>query len=116
MPYERMGRYFVIHLARVNACLTADRPETQFELLDMSDLTQGSYALPNGLRHHMFGAFADYIVDNILVWIRGEFVSPSWSAHFYASFSFHPQVIVFRTLVIEVDELVDPARFSEVRL
>ncbi|KAI9511343.1 hypothetical protein F5148DRAFT_358458 [Russula earlei] len=73
MPYERIGRYFVVHQARVNIGLASDRREERLELLrqfGMSDLTESFSALPRGLRDRMFSEFADYVVDNLLVRVR----------------------------------------------
>jgi hypothetical protein len=69
-PYERLGRYFVIFQAHVNKYLADDRPCNLHD--DMSNLTLGFSALPNGLRDRMLSEFADYVVSNILVWVRGK--------------------------------------------
>jgi hypothetical protein len=74
-PYERLGRYFVVYLARVNVCLALNGRCVHFErsrLYEMSNLTLGFTALPKGLRDRMFGEFADYVVSQLLVWVRGK--------------------------------------------
>lgn len=73
-PYERLGRHFVVYLARVNVCSAVDGRCVQHErsrLHEMSNLTLGFSALPKGLRDRMFGEFADYVVSNLLVRVRG---------------------------------------------
>ncbi|KAF8479103.1 hypothetical protein DFH94DRAFT_40284 [Russula ochroleuca] len=73
-PYERLGRHFIVYLARVNVCLAANGFCVQLErsrLHELSNLTSGFSALPKGLRDRMFGEFADYVVSNLLVWVRG---------------------------------------------
>lgn len=74
-PFERLGRHFVVYLARVNMCLDVDGCHVEHEqsrLHDMSDLTLGLSALPKGLRDRMLGEFADYVVSDLLVWVRGK--------------------------------------------
>ena len=51
-------------------CLANDE---RCDLYDnLSNLTLGFSALPKGLRDRMLGEFADYVVSNLLVWIRGK--------------------------------------------
>jgi hypothetical protein len=74
-PYERLGRHFIVYLARVNVCLGVDRRHVELErsrLHEMSNLTLGFYALPKELGSRMFGELADYVVSNLLVWARGK--------------------------------------------
>lgn len=69
-PYERLGRYFVEYQARVNESLANDDCRHLYD--NLSNLTSSISALPKGLQGRMFGEFADYVVDNLLVWIRGK--------------------------------------------
>ncbi|KAN0127573.1 hypothetical protein V8E53_011754 [Lactarius tabidus] len=72
--YERLGRSFVVHLARANVYATsAGRAGVRFGLFEqdgMSDFARGYSALPVELRDSMFGGLADYVVGNLLVWVR----------------------------------------------
>lgn len=68
-PYERLGRYFVVYQAQLNMSLAKDGRCDLYD--DLSNLTSAFSALPKGLRDRMFGEFADYVVSNFLVWIRG---------------------------------------------
>ncbi len=71
-PYERLGRSFVAYLAQLNIGLVNNK---YYDLYDnLSNLTLGFSALPKGLRDRMFGEFADYVVSDLLVWIRGKSV------------------------------------------
>jgi hypothetical protein len=80
-PYERLGRYFVAYLAQLNISLVNNK---YYDLYDnLSYLTLGFSALPKGLRGRMLGEFADYVVSDILVWIRGKSLCFLWSALFY---------------------------------
>lgn len=69
-PYERLGRYFVVYQAQVNISIAKDDCCDLYD--DLSNLTLGFSALPKGLRDRMLGEFADYVVNNLLVWIRGK--------------------------------------------
>ena len=79
--YERLGRSFVVHLARANVYATsAGGAGVRFGLFEqdgMSDFAQGYSALPVELRDSMFGGLADYVVGNLLVWVRCK------SVHFF---------------------------------
>ena len=72
--YERLGRSFVVHLARANVYATsAEGAGVRFCLFEqdgMSDFAQGYSALPVELRDSMFGDLADYVVGKLLVWVR----------------------------------------------
>ena len=46
---------------------------------NLSKLASAFTALPKGLRDRMLGEFADYVVSNLLVWIRGKSLCPLWS-------------------------------------
>lgn len=70
-PYERIGRCFVVYLARVNICL-ANGSGQGLCLHEMSDLAAGFSALPKRLRYRMLSELADYIVSDFLVWVRGK--------------------------------------------
>ncbi|KAF8497195.1 hypothetical protein F5888DRAFT_335648 [Russula emetica] len=69
-PYERLGRFFIAYQAQVNKSLADDNCYHLYD--NLSNLTLGFPALPKGLRVRMFGEFADYVVSNLLVWIRGK--------------------------------------------
>jgi hypothetical protein len=99
--YERLGRSFVVHLARANVYATsAGRASVRFGLFEqdgMSDFARGYSVLPVELRDSMFGGLADYVVGNLLVWVR---------------------LIVLRALIdqtVRLRSLIDSATFSEVR-
>jgi len=73
--YERLGRSFVVHLARANvyAARTTGRTGVRFGLFGqdgMSDFARGYSALPAGLRESMFRGLADYVVGDLLVSVR----------------------------------------------
>ncbi len=72
--YERLGRSFVVHLARANVYAAgAGRAGVRFGLFEqdgMSDFARGYSALPVELRDSMFAGLADYVVGNLLVWVR----------------------------------------------
>ncbi|KAI0303511.1 hypothetical protein B0F90DRAFT_1816303 [Multifurca ochricompacta] len=97
-PYERLGRSFVVHLARANVCSGANNAGVQFELLEqdgMSDFARGYSALPEELRDSMFGGVANHVVNNLLVWVRA---------------------VAFRALINQTAKLrffIDPATFSQ---
>ncbi len=78
--YERLGRYFVVFQAHVNMCLADDDCRDLYD--DMSNLTLSFSALPKGLRDRMLGEFADYVVSNLLISVRGESLCPLSSALF----------------------------------
>jgi hypothetical protein len=79
-PYERLGRYFVVYQAQVNTSLAKNGCCDLYD--DLSNLTLAFSALPKGLRDRMLGEFADYVVSNLLVWIRGKSLRSLWSALF----------------------------------
>ncbi|KAH9180218.1 hypothetical protein EDB89DRAFT_2061928 [Lactarius sanguifluus] len=100
MAYERLGRSFVVHLARANLYATgAGRAGVRFGLFEldgMSDFARGYSALPVELRDSMFAGLADYVVGNLLVWVR-----------------------LLRALIDQTAKLrsfIDSATFSQVRL
>jgi hypothetical protein len=72
--YERLGRSFVVHLARATAYTAgAGRSTVRFGLFEqdgMSDFARGYSALPVEIRDYMFGGLADYVVGNLLAWVR----------------------------------------------
>jgi hypothetical protein len=55
---------------------------------DLSNLTLGFSALPKGLRGCMLSEFADYVVSNLLIWIRGKSLCSLWSAQIFKWFPF----------------------------
>ena len=79
-PYERLGRFFVVYQAQVNMSLANDRCSHLYD--DLPNLTLGFSALPKGLQDRMLGEFADYVVSNLLVWVRGKSLCSLWSALF----------------------------------
>lgn len=95
--YERLGRSFVVHLARANV-YTAGRAGVRFGLFGqdgMSDFARGYSTLPAELRDSMFAGLADYVVGNLLVWVR---------------------LIVLRALIdqtAKLRSLIDSATFSQ---
>ncbi|KAI9456699.1 hypothetical protein BJY52DRAFT_1275548 [Lactarius psammicola] len=98
--YERLGRSFVVHLARANVyAVGAGRAGVRFGLFEqdgMADFARGYSALPVELRDSMFAGLADYVVGNLLVWVR---------------------LIVLRALVdqtAKLRSLIDSATFSQV--
>ncbi|KAF8274265.1 hypothetical protein EI94DRAFT_1794479 [Lactarius quietus] len=100
--YERLSRSFVVHLARANVYTAgAGRSGVRFGLFEqdgMSDFARGYSALPIEIRDSMFGGLADYVVGNLLVWVR---------------------LIVLRALIDQTAKLrsfFDSATFSQVRL
>ena len=85
--YERLGRSFVVHLARANvhAAGTGRTGVVRvglFEQDGMSDFARGYSALPTELRESMFADLADYVVGNLLVSVRCKSVRPFASAPF----------------------------------
>jgi hypothetical protein len=113
-PYERLGRHFIVYLARVNVCLAGGYIQLERSRLhELSNLTPGFSALPKGLQDRMFGEFADYIVSNLLVWVRGTSLCASpWSVLF--KIKNNNPAIEFRELVSEAAKSVN-SRVSEVR-
>ncbi|KAI9446782.1 hypothetical protein H4582DRAFT_604718 [Lactarius indigo] len=102
MAYERLGRSFVVHLARANVYTAgAGHAGVRFGLFEqdgMSDFARGYSSLPVELRDSMFAGLADYVVGNLLVWVR---------------------LIVLRALIdqtAKLHSLIDSATFSQVRL
>ena len=85
--YERFGRSFVVHLARANVyAADAERAGVRFGLFEqdgMSDFARGYSALPVELRDSMFAGLADYVVGNLLVWVRRKFVPASFLGPFF---------------------------------
>lgn len=69
-PYERLGRYFVEYQAQMNESLAKDDCRHLYD--NLSNLTLGISKLPRGLQDRMLGEFADYVVGNLLVWVRGK--------------------------------------------
>ena len=122
--YERLGRSFVVHLARANVYAAGvGRAGVRFGLYEqdgMSDFARGYSALPVELRDSMFGGLADYVVGNLLVWVRCKSVRLICSTFFFLFFFLVSQttpVIVLRALIDQTAKLrtlFDPAAFSEV--
>lgn len=79
-PYERLGRYFVAYQAQMNMGLANDNCCHIYD--NLSNLTLGISALPKGLHDRMLGEFADYVVSDLLVWVRGKSLCSLWSALF----------------------------------
>ena len=88
--YERLGRSFVVHLARANVYAAGvGRAGVRFGLYEqdgMSDFARGYSALPVELRDSMFGGLADYVVGNLLVWVRCKSVRLICSTFFFLFF------------------------------
>jgi hypothetical protein len=121
--YERLGRSFVVHLARANVyAADGERAEVRFGLFEqdgMSDFARGYSALPVELRDSMFAGLADYVAGNLLVWVRRKSVPASFLDPFFWFVSQTMQVIVLRALMDQTAKLrplIDPAAFAQVRL
>jgi hypothetical protein len=120
--YERLGRSFVVHLARANVYATsAGRASVRFGLFEqdgMSDFARGYSVLPVELRDSMFGGLADYVVGNLLVWVRCKSIHLFTRPFYFGFVSQTTQVIVLRALIdqtVRLRSLIDSATFSEVR-
>ena len=79
-PYERLGRYFVAYQAKVKMRLAYDDCRHLYGILP--NLTSGISALPKGLKDRMLDEFADYVMGNLVVWVRGKSLCSLWSAFF----------------------------------
>lgn len=115
-PYERIGRYFIACQAEMNMILLGD---VCCDLHDnLSKLSMAFSALPNGLHRRMLGEFADYVVSNFLVWIRGKsrcsLASTFLLKEFVPFFLAYTQAFSFRKLANKANWSVD--MFFEVRL
>lgn len=80
-PYERVGRYFVVYLAQVNISLAKDDGD-HLSYDNLSKMTLGISELPKELHDRMLSGFADYVVNNLLVLVRGKSLCSLWSALF----------------------------------
>jgi hypothetical protein len=78
-PYERLGRYFVAYQAQLNINLAADDCSRRHLYDNLSTLTLGFSALPKWLQDRMLAEYADYVVSNLLVWVRGKSLCSLWS-------------------------------------
>ena len=123
--YERLGRSFIVHLARANVFSAgAGRAGVRFGLFEqdgMSDFARGYSALPVELRDSMFAGLADYyVVSNLLGWVRRNSVHLfSLETSFFVFVSQTTQVIALRAVIDQTTKLcslIDPATFSQVRL
>jgi hypothetical protein len=118
--YERLGRSFVVHLARANVhAAGTGRTGVRFGLFEqdgMSDFARGYSALPAELRESMFADLADYVVGDILVSVRCKSIRPFARPFFLFFFSQTTQVIVLRGLIDQTAKLrsiIDTATFSQ---
>ena len=84
-PFERLGRYFVAYQARLNFKLSLAAADDDYYHIydDLSNLISGFSALPKWLQVPMFAEFADYIVSDLLVRVRGKSLCSLWSEPFF---------------------------------
>jgi len=116
--YERLGRSFVVHQARANVYTAAGGSAgVRFGLYEqdgMSDFARGYSTLPVELRDSMFAGLADYVVDDLLVWVRRKSVRLVFSIYLNLG-----KVIVLRALIdqtAKVHSLIDSPTLLQVRL
>ena len=122
--YERLGRSFIVHLARANVFSAgAGRAGVRFGLFEqdgMSDFARGYSALPVELRDSMFAGLADYVVGNLLGWVRRKSVCLfSLEISVFVFVSQTTLVIALRAVIDQTTKLrslIDPVTFSQVRL
>ena len=116
-PYERVGRYFVVYLAQVNISLAKDDGD-HLSYDNLSKMTLGISELPKELHDRMLSGFADYVVNNLLVLVRGKSLCSLWSALFSNGrfpFLLATQAIAFRVLVRQTALFVNAFLGPEVR-